>query len=316
MRIERWAARGQWEEDAGRTGERVARGARPAESRAEVYASMRTQASDAPGALVKGTDAEAGRRPHGVLARLGDAGRGVGTGLFGAALGVLGGLRESLLHLSGAMLKLAEGKPLDALGGLGRSLVQLGQLPVDAHLLVGGRLLSALQTLVGLEPPGRTLREDEVALLRSIFGDGLDLSAVRIKEGPAGLFSISRRAFTLGNTVYVPPGSVPLAPGLLVHELTHVWQYQHGGPDYLSEALWAQYLGDGYDWRKGLAEGKRWEALNPEQQAELLEQAFLAGVLPPRLPPTPEQLSRGWTAERLAYLQQVLQGLPHGHGAP
>lgn len=257
-----------------------------------------------------------GERPHGVLARLEDAGRGVGTGLAGAGLGVLGGLRESALHLARGMLRLAEGRPLEALGALGRSLVQLAQVPVDAHLLVGGRLLSALQTLVGLEPPGRTLRADEVALLQGVFGAGLELSAVRIKEGPAGLFSVTRRAFTLGNTVYVPPGSVPLAPGLLVHELTHVWQYQHGGPDYLSEALWAQFFGDGYDWKKGLAEGKRWEALNPEQQAELLEQAFLAGALPPRLPPTPRLLAQGWTAERLAYLQQVLQGLPYGRGAP
>jgi hypothetical protein len=308
MRIQRWAGRGQWEETEVQAGVRAAPAAQ--RSRAEAYANVEPQA------LGKPQGSGHGERPHGVLARLGDAGRGVGTGLFGAGLGVLGGLRESALHFARGMLRLAEGRPLEALGALGRALVQLAQAPVDAHLLVGGRLLGALQTLVGLEPPGRSLRDDEVALLRGVFGAGLDLSAVRIKEGPAGLFSLSRRAFTLGNTVYVPPGSVPPAPGLLVHELTHVWQYQHGGMDYLSEALWAQYVGDGYDWRKGLSEGKRWEALNPEQQAELLEQAFLAGVLPPRLPPTPQQLAQGWTAERLAYLHQVLQGLPHGHGAP
>ena len=277
---------------------------------------MKPHAPEGPGTPGAAQALAAGARPHGVLARLEDAGRGVATGLLGAGRGLLGGLREAGLHFGRGMQQLAEGRPLAALGSVGRSLLQLAQGPVDAGLLVGGRLLGALQTLVGLEPPGRRLRADEVALAQGIFGSGLDLYAVRIKEGPAGLFSVSRRAFTLGNTVYVPPGSVPIAPGLLVHELTHVWQYQHGWPDYLSEALWAQYAGDGYDWRKGLAEGKRWEALNPEQQAELLEQAFLAGVLPPRLPPTPQQLAQGWTAERLAYLHQVLQGLPHGHGAP
>jgi hypothetical protein len=114
----------------------------------------------------------------------------------------------------------------------------------------------------------------------------------------------------------VPPGHAPVAPGLLVHELTHVWQYQHGGPDYLSKALWAQLVGDGYDWRKGLDAGKPWEALNPEQQAALLEEAYLAGAVPPRLPPSPQLLARGWTAQRLAYLQGVLAGLPRGAGAP
>nr|WP_304503102.1 MULTISPECIES: DUF4157 domain-containing protein [Myxococcaceae] len=154
------------------------------------------------------------------------------------------------------------------------------------------------------------MTERERTLLEGVFGSGVDLDRVRIKEGRVGVLGVSGRAFALGSTVYVPRGRGPLSPGLLVHELTHVWQYQHGGTRYLSAALWAQFLGDGYDWRKGLAEGRPWEALNPEQQAALLEHAFEAGALgggPGAV--------RGWTAEQLAYVRRVQAGLPHGVGA-
>lgn len=254
------------------------------------------------------------RRAPGLL-RLSDAGRGLGTGLLGAAVGGLRGLRDTALHLRRGARRLLRGEPLGALGAVGRALVQLAQLPLDAHLLVGGRLLGALQVLLGLESPGRTLRAHERDIAACVFGAALDLDAVRIKEGPAGLLGVSRRAFTLGNTVYVPPDCEPLAPGLLVHELTHVWQYQHGGSDYLSEALWAQLFGQGYDWERGLASGRGWEALNPEQQAALLEHAFVAGALPVRLPPSASLRAGGWTEARLRLLQQVLAGLAHGRGA-
>ena len=31
----------------------------------------------------------------------------------------------------------------------------------------------------------------------------------------------------------------------MIHELTHVWQYQHTGPQYLADAVYAQATGDG-----------------------------------------------------------------------
>ena len=33
----------------------------------------------------------------------------------------------------------------------------------------------------------------------------------------------------------------------MIHELTHVWQYQHNGSTYLADAVFAQATGDG-DW--------------------------------------------------------------------
>ena len=61
--------------------------------------------------------------------------------------------------------------------------------------------------------------------------------------------------------------------------MAHVWQNQNGGTDYMTEALGGQYLGDGYNFGKGLAEGKRFADLNPEQQAELLEKAWESGFV-------------------------------------
>ena len=62
--------------------------------------------------------------------------------------------------------------------------------------------------------------------------------------------------------------------GLFTHELTHVWQHQNGGTNYLTEALYAQGLGDGYDIHKGLTEDKKFAELNPEQQGEMVKMIY------------------------------------------
>jgi hypothetical protein len=56
---------------------------------------------------------------------------------------------------------------------------------------MGGKAISAIQTLVGLEPVGRKLTDDEITELRKVYGDTIDYSKVRIKEGDAGLFSLT-----------------------------------------------------------------------------------------------------------------------------
>jgi hypothetical protein len=156
------------------------------------------------------------------------------------------------------------------------------QLPADAVILVAARLVSALQTLLGLEATGRRLDEAERALLRRVYGPGVDLDAVRVKAGRLGLLGLPGRAFVVADTVHVPlrASCASLAgerEALLVHELAHVWQHQRHGTRYLSECLLAQWLGAGYNVAAGLAAGRAFAALNFEQQAELLEQAFTAG---------------------------------------
>jgi hypothetical protein len=134
----------------------------------------------------------------------------------------------------------------DIAGGAARALLQA---PCDVVLMVGGRFLSALQTAGGLEPPGRPLTAAEVALLRSVFGDGLSYATIRVKEGNLGLLGLPRRAFTHGDTIFVPwrwrPEQAASRDALLVHEAVHLWQHERRGTCYMSEALAAQWFGAG-----------------------------------------------------------------------
>jgi hypothetical protein len=124
---------------------------------------------------------------------------------------------------------------------------------------------------------GRELTPDERRLLRAVYGNSIEAGRVRIVAPVKGVLAISRRAFVIENTLYVPPEFLPLQPEVLVHELCHIWQHQHGGHAYIADSLHAQFLGDGYHLGKGLAEGRAWHALNCEQQATLLEEAWVQG---------------------------------------
>lgn len=143
-----------------------------------------------------------------------------------------------------------------------------------------GRLAArVVKGVARLNPaPERGLTEAERALVEPVFGSSLDLSKVRLREDVSGLLNISRRAFAIEETVYFPRGYSP-PPHVFVHELCHVWQFQNGGHAYIADAVHAQTLGDGYDIEKGLLEGRAWAALNAEQQATLVEEAFFQGCI-------------------------------------
>ncbi|WP_241759056.1 DUF4157 domain-containing protein [Pyxidicoccus parkwayensis] len=261
-----------------------------------------------------GTAAKAvGNAAKWVGVRLFDGVRGLATGALNTVVGAFRNVGEGLGTFFGGVGKLFQGKFGEGFKQMGLGLVKtFVQTPVDAVLMMGGRALSAIQTLIGVEPPGRKLTGDEINTLRSVYGDSIDYSSMRIKEGNSGLFSTSGRAFTHGNTIYIPPDDLPLTPDLLVHESAHVWQHQNGGTDYMSEALWAQNFGDGYEFEKGIQEGKSWSQLNPEQQAELLQQAQRAGFFNPTGGGTFVYNGTDYTA----YLNDALAQIRSGKGAP
>ncbi|WP_158622158.1 DUF4157 domain-containing protein [Corallococcus sp. CA047B] len=209
--------------------------------------------------------------------RLFDGVRSLATGLISTTKNSVRNIGEGLGTFFGGVGKLFQGKFGDGLKQMGLGLVKtFVQTPIDALLMGGGRALSAIQTLIGVEPPARKLSANEINTLREVYGDSIDYSSMRIKEGNAGLFSTSGRAFTHGDTIYIPPGDMPMTDELLVHESAHVWQHQNGGTDYMSEALWAQKFGDAYDFEKALDEGKSWSQMDPEQQGEFLSRAHRA----------------------------------------
>lgn len=250
-----------------------------------VWSGIETAAEGAWG-VVKGVGEKIGDAAKWVGTRVWDAGRGLLTGAWDTLRGAVLNIGEGLGTFFGGWLKIAQGNFLEGLADLAKGAGKIFlQTPADAVLMMGGRAVSAVQTVTGLEAPGRELTADEIQALRMVYGDSIDYSQVRIKEGDTGVFGASGRPFTHGNTIYIPKSWLDKHPepgerrSLLIHEMAHVWQNQNGGTDYMTEALGGQFFGDGYNFGKALAEGKRFEDMNPEQQAELLEKAWESGFL-------------------------------------
>jgi len=141
-------------------------------------------------------------------------------------------------------------------------------------------------------PPGgeRGLTAGEIRIARSVFGNALDCSTVTLRRRK--WFPFQPRAVTMaprGHLHFHPQGSSycddfaresVIRQGLLVHELTHVWQTQTRGDWYLvtHRMPWARY-----DY--SLKPGWSLERYGIEQQAEIVKHAFwlrngvkLAGV--------------------------------------
>ena len=125
--------------------------------------------------------------------------------------------------------------------------------------------------------PRRALTEAERAIAGPVFEQSLELDRVTVRSPVKGLVGISGRAFVIEDAIFVPAAYLPLSPGVLVHELVHVWQHQHGGHAYIADSLQAQFVGEGYALGKAAAEGRPWHALNCEQQASLIEEAYIQG---------------------------------------
>ena len=125
----------------------------------------------------------------------------------------------------------------------------------------------------------RKLASGERALAAEIFGAGLDAGRVRLVSIRAW-----NRAFVAGGVLMVWPArsirpdfgapDVPLAlQATFVHELTHVWQAQNGTFLPLAKIKAGDRLASyAYD----LDAGVPFAALNIEQQAMVVEHAFLA----------------------------------------
>lgn len=123
----------------------------------------------------------------------------------------------------------------------------------------------------------RRLTPGERSLSAEVFGDALDVGRVRIMALP-----LWRRAFVTGPRLIVWPAVEALADfsraplgvqAVFVHELAHVWQAQGGVFLPLAKIR----AGDGvaayaYD----LTDGRPFAALNIEQQAMVVQHAFLS----------------------------------------
>lgn len=151
---------------------------------------------------------------------------------------------------------------------------------VGSIIVVIGKAIAHIQSTIYLQGFERPLTESEKALLKDVFHSSVNLYLIRIIEHHSGIFDLTPRAFTLGNTLYLKKSEFD--EDLLVHEATHSWQYQHLGNRYTIDALSAQwFVDDAYNWRKEIEDrGKsRWQDLNMESQAGFIEFLWLWGQL-------------------------------------
>lgn len=126
----------------------------------------------------------------------------------------------------------------------------------------------------------RSLTPGETTLARSVFGDAIDLTVVRVRR---------RRWFPLQpvGTVMAPCGHIHFHPrcplyeddfsnaselrqGLFIHEMTHVWQTQRKGRWYLPLM---RHPFCRYDY--SLKPGWALDRYGIEQQAEVVRHVFL-----------------------------------------
>jgi uncharacterized protein DUF4157 len=126
----------------------------------------------------------------------------------------------------------------------------------------------------------RPLSGSERTKASSVFGASINLELVRVDQhavlGPA----LSKREYTSFHTIN---GWGGITDATLIHELTHVWQYEQAGAIYMPQALHAQIqLGDAayhYNGAAGLqaakTSGQRLTSFNREQQAQIVEDLYL-----------------------------------------
>ena len=171
----------------------------------------------------------------------------VGTVLEASADAVVGSIKnaiESVTDIGRGVVDIFKGNFVEGFKKIFFSPFKLMiQTPVDQILLVGAKTISAIQTLIGVETEGRKLTSAEITSLKAVYGDSIDYSKVTIKEGDVGLLGIGGRTRTVGNTIYVSKDDLPLTDALVTHEMAHVWQFQNGGTDYMSESIWATSRG-------------------------------------------------------------------------
>jgi len=161
---------------------------------------------------------------------------------------------------------------LDFLKWLGRSALQL------AEVLGIPEIVETLADLLKFNT--RALSGGERSKAASVFGGSINLDLVRVDEGGLIGPSWTHREYTAFHTI---TGWGGIQDDTLIHELTHVWQYERAGAIYIAQALHAQITLGGtgaYDYNgvPGLqaakSAGQGILSFNREQQAQIVQDFY------------------------------------------
>jgi hypothetical protein len=176
------------------------------------------------------------------------------------------------------------------LGGARRMLaapVSVKRRSTHTGRVIGGGFLGLallLAGIVGIDMAfrqSRGLDETERREAFQVFGNSLDYDKVRIAEDP--IMGIGGYALTPGNIIYLPPRTTKDKDSperrwwyypLLIHEMTHAWQSQHG-VSTMRKVLTALRGHSAYNYdgaeglRKATTQGVHFVDFNTEQQASI-----------------------------------------------
>lgn len=129
----------------------------------------------------------------------------------------------------------------------------------------------------GIKGHTRPLSERELELAHSVFGDSIQYTKVRIDERAGVGTRHSGICYVSFNTIN---NWGTMSDELFLHELIHVWQYQHFGAVYIPRALAAQRTPEGYDYggvvalREAIQANKKIWDFNYEQQGDIVADYF------------------------------------------
>lgn len=121
----------------------------------------------------------------------------------------------------------------------------------------------------------RPLTTDEQQLAEGVFKESLPYQLITMDPGSLPVHKNHMVAFVSFHTINY---QTQISSEIFIHELVHIWQYRKYGAVYISESVWAQRWGGGYNYggydvlRENQEEGL--QAFNYEQQAEIIEEYF------------------------------------------
>jgi hypothetical protein len=138
------------------------------------------------------------------------------------------------------------------------------------------------QFFLRLATDTRRLTPDEIDAVAAVLGpNAIRYGDIRVAQRGVldHVFRLNNdRAFATWHTINLPESRRSSLP-LLVHELTHTYQYERVGSIYIGQGLWAQHQfgRKAYDYGgpRGLAAsrsaGKRYSEYNREQQGQIAQ---------------------------------------------
>ena len=131
--------------------------------------------------------------------------------------------------------------------------------------------------------PWRYMTKAEILAAYPVFKKSLPWNRITLVD----TYGVGESLYVMGRQIHVGPdyykGMDKVQGGVsdLVHELTHVWQHEHGPhrAAYLVGSLAAQVI-HGKTEAYAYKEGKAWNEYNPEQQAEIVRHWYAGGMSP------------------------------------